>query len=228
MSKNMLSSVNVRILSHVQTIWGPCLAQRGQMNLAEQQVKCKIQYIPQTYRIHSLNKEHSLERNQNIVRGGFSTSWSCCAYFQPHLSRKQSIESLSMSQEASHPQMLQQNGSVSTQTYATTANLVARILSLWVQRDNLGWVLVQLAWKMNLEEYMEFKIIRNYIVRVKWVIPLHRYSFIFWICLIGYFSLPKTLIIQISLQNKKAVPQNKQRRRCQKPPLEANTQHVKN
>lgn len=46
MPKNMLSSVNVRILSHVETIQGPCLAQPGQMNLAEQQVKCKMQYIP--------------------------------------------------------------------------------------------------------------------------------------------------------------------------------------
>ena len=56
MSKNMVSSVNVRILSHVQTIHGPCLAQTGQMNLAEHQAKCKIQYTPQSYRIHLLNR----------------------------------------------------------------------------------------------------------------------------------------------------------------------------
>lgn len=80
---------------------------------------------------------------------------------------------------------------------------------------------------MKLQEYREFKIIHKYIVRVKWVIPLHRYSFIFWICLIGYFSLRKTVIIQITLQNKKAVPHNKQQKQCQKPPLEANTQHAK-
>lgn len=227
MSKNILSSVNVRILSHVQTIQGPCRAQTAQTSLAEQQAKCKIQYTPESYRIHLLNKEHSLVRNQKVVRGGFSTSCSSCAFFQPHLYRKQNVESLSMSQEAKASQILQQNGWVSTQTYATTANLITRILSLRVQSDNLGWVLVQLARKMNLQEYREFKIIHNYIVRVKWVIPLHRYSFIFWICLIGYFSLPKTLIIQITLQNKKAVPHNKPRKQCQKPPPEANTQHVK-
>lgn len=46
-------------------------------------------------------------------------------------------------------------------------------------------------------------------------------------CLIGYFSLPKTFIIQIMLQNKIAVPHNKQQKQCQKPPPEANTQHEK-
>lgn len=133
-----------------------------------------------------------------------------------------------MSQEAKASQILQQYSWISTQTYARTANLVTRILSLREQRVNLGWVLVQLAWKMKLQEYREFKIMHKYIVRVKWVIPPHRYSFIFWICLIGYFSLPKTLIIQIRLQNKKAVPHNKQQIQCQKPPLEeANTQHEK-
>lgn len=58
-------------------------------------------------------------------------------------------------------------------------------------------------------------------MRVKWMIPLHKHSFIFWICLTGSFSLPKTPIIQIRLQNRKAVPQNKQRQQCQKTPLEA-------
>lgn len=71
MSKNMLSSVKVRILSHVQTIHSPCLAQTGQTNLAEQQAKCKIQYTPQSYRIHLLNKECSLVRNWKVVKRKF-------------------------------------------------------------------------------------------------------------------------------------------------------------
>lgn len=71
MSKNMLSSVKVRILSHVQTIHGPCLAQTGQPNLAEQQAKCKAEYIPQSYRIHLLNKERSLVSNWKAVKRRF-------------------------------------------------------------------------------------------------------------------------------------------------------------
>lgn len=67
----MFSSVNVRILSHMQTIHGPCLAQTGQVNLAEQQAKGKIQYTSQSYRIHLLNKECSLVRNWKVVKRRF-------------------------------------------------------------------------------------------------------------------------------------------------------------